>query len=63
MKNKIAALFLLLLATRIFAVNTNTVAVIPLPQKMELHDGVFQLTAQTRVYVDSSFSHNRKISN
>ena len=36
------------------AANTNTPAVIPLPQKMALHAGAFKLTPDTRIYVDSA---------
>jgi len=46
-------MFLSLTAT-IFAANTNTLAIIPLPQKMERHDGAFKLIADTRIYVDSA---------
>src|ERR1035437_11050993 len=54
MKTKIAGLIFLSFAATIFAANTNTWAVIPLPQKMALHDGTFNLAAGTRVYVDSA---------
>jgi hexosaminidase len=36
----------------VFAAGANTLAVIPLPQKIEMQDGAFKLTAATRVYVD-----------
>ncbi len=42
------------LAATAFAANTNTPAIIPLPQKMELRDGVFHLTGSTTIYVDSA---------
>jgi hexosaminidase len=38
----------------VFAAGTNLPAIIPLPQKMTLQDGVFKLTAETRVYADSA---------
>jgi hexosaminidase len=53
MKSIIAALIFLSFTATIFAASTNMPAVIPLPQKIELHDGTFKLTATTRVYVDS----------
>jgi hexosaminidase len=54
MKSKIAGLIFLSLTATIFAANTNTWAVIPLPQKMARHAGVFKLTSDTRIYVDSA---------
>ena len=44
----IALLFLSITAT-IVAASTNTVAVIPLPEKIELGDGVFLLTPATKI--------------
>ena len=54
MKTKIAGLIFLSFAATIFAANINTLAIIPLPQKIALHDGTFNLAAGTRVYVDSA---------
>jgi hexosaminidase len=54
MKSKIAGLIILSFAATIFAANTNTLAIVPLPQKMALRDGAFKLTADTRVYADSA---------
>ena len=54
MKNKIITLAVLFTAVNVFPADANTVAVIPLPQNMELRDGLFQLTPQTRVYVNSA---------
>jgi hexosaminidase len=54
MKSKIVALIVLSFTAAIFAASTNNLAIIPLPQKMERRDGMFNLTADTRVYVDSS---------
>ena len=52
MKSKIVATFFLFLAAAVFASNADDPAVIPLPQKMELRDGAFQLTDSTHVYTD-----------
>jgi hexosaminidase len=54
-KPPIAVIFLgvTLAATSVFAAETSGPAIIPLPQKMELRDGAFQINADTRVYVDS----------
>jgi len=54
MKSKIAALIVLSFTATIFAASTNTPAIIPLPQKIELHDGAFNLTAGTRIYADAA---------
>ena len=53
MKLKFAALIILSLTTAIFAADTNTLSLIPLPQKIEQRDGAFQITDTTRVYVNS----------
>jgi hexosaminidase len=53
-KSKITTTFFLFFAAAVFAGNADVPAIIPLPQKMELHDGVFKLTAGTRIYVDSA---------
>jgi hexosaminidase len=55
-KSPIAGIFLglSLAATSIFAADTNGPAIIPLPQKMELHAGTFKLTPDTHIYVDSA---------
>src|SRR5579862_2514781 len=54
MKGKISGLLFQFLAITAFAAGTNTLTVIPLPQKMELRDGIFALSASTRVYTDSA---------
>ncbi len=46
-----AALFC---AATIFAADTNELALIPLPQRVQRLDGVFTLTPQTRIYADWS---------
>jgi hexosaminidase len=53
MKSKIASACFLFLAATVFAGSSNVPAIIPLPQKMELRDGAFQLNAGTCVYADS----------
>jgi len=53
MKSKISAFFLFSFSAALFAAGTNSIAVIPLPQKIELRDGAFHLTAATRILVDS----------
>jgi hexosaminidase len=50
MKSKIAGIIFLSLAATIFAADTNSPAIIPLPQKMEMRAGVFKLTAGTRIF-------------
>jgi hexosaminidase len=52
MKSIIAAIVFLSFTSAIFAADTNTPAIIPLPQKIEMRDGQFPLTAGTRIYVD-----------
>jgi hexosaminidase len=52
MKSIIAALIFLPFTPTIFAAGTNSLAVIPLPQKIEIQAGVFKLTAATHVYSD-----------
>src|ERR1700722_13320209 len=52
MKSKIAGIIFLFLAARIFAADTNELAIIPLPRKMELRDGVFELTPKSKIYTD-----------
>lgn len=54
MKSKIAVLIFLSFTATIFAASTNALAIIPLPQKMDLRDGAFQVTAGTRVFADSA---------
>jgi hexosaminidase len=54
MKTKIAATCLLFLTAAVFAGSANIPAVIPQPQKMELRDWKFQLTADTRIVADSA---------
>ncbi len=53
MKTKIVATIFLFLTVVVFAGNVEAPAIIPLPQKMARQDGVFQLSAGTRIYVDS----------
>jgi hexosaminidase len=60
MKSAIAALIILSFTATIFAASPDMPAVIPLPQKIELHDGTFKLTATTRVYVDAGSSATGK---
>ena len=50
MKFGIAAIFLCLSAPAIFANDTNTPAIIPQPQKLELRAGVFKLAPDTRIF-------------
>src|SRR5260221_2723598 len=52
MKSKIAGIIFLSLAATIFAADTNELAIIPLPQKMEIRAGVFKLTAATKICAD-----------
>jgi hexosaminidase len=52
MKSKLTGWMLLSLTAVAHAAGPNAPAIIPLPQKMELRDGAFQLTSATRVYVD-----------
>jgi hexosaminidase len=52
-KTKIACLALAFQTSATFAANTNGLSLIPLPQKMELRDGVFNLTSASAIYVDS----------
>jgi hexosaminidase len=52
MKSKITALIVLSFTTAIFAADTNALSIIPLPQKVVMQDGAFQLNADMRVYVD-----------
>jgi len=54
MKSKITTTCMLFLAAAAFAGSANVPAVIPLPQKMELRDGAFQLNADTRIFADSA---------
>src|SRR5439155_7365950 len=42
-----------LMASVFVASAANLPSIIPAPQKMELRDGTFQLTAETKIYVDS----------
>ena len=53
MKTKIAANIFLVLAVVVCAGGAEDPAIIPLPQKMARHDGLFQLVAGTRIFVDS----------
>lgn len=53
MKTQIVAVWFLFLIISAFAAGTNIPAIIPQPQKMELRDGAFQITVDTRVITDS----------
>jgi hexosaminidase len=52
MKYQTAVILLSLMAANAFAGDTNTPALIPLPQKMECHEGAFQLRPKTQILVD-----------
>jgi len=52
MKSKIVEIIILSLATTIFAADTNSPAIIPLPQKMEMRDGAFKLSPDTKIVTD-----------
>lgn len=54
MKSKITALIFLSFTATLFAAGTNALAIIPLPQKIVLRDGTFNLRANTRIYSDSA---------
>ena len=54
MRSKIAGLILLSLTATVFAADTDGLAIIPLPQKIQRLDGAFQLAPGTRIYVDSA---------
>ena len=53
-KTAIAGILLCLMLTRAFAADTNSLAIIPWPQKVTLEAGAFKLTPDTIVYVDST---------
>jgi hexosaminidase len=50
-----------LAAASISAANSNGPAIIPLPQKMDLHAGTFKLTPDTHVYLNSVSSETENI--
>ncbi|MGO9585244.1 MAG: beta-N-acetylhexosaminidase [Limisphaerales bacterium] len=50
MKSKIAGSIFLLLAATIFASDTNSPAIIPQPQKLELRAGAFKLAPDTKIF-------------
>ena len=54
MKHLLEAIFVAITSVLALTANATTPAVIPAPQKMELRDGEFKLTPQTRIYVDSA---------
>ncbi len=54
MKPGLSVLMFALLTATAFATDTNGPSIIPLPQKMELRDGMFTLTGSTAIYVDSA---------
>jgi hexosaminidase len=51
-KKWLAGFSSLLLAATAFAADTNELALIPLPQKIQRLDGAFQLAADTQIYTD-----------
>ncbi|MGA9779404.1 MAG: beta-N-acetylhexosaminidase [Limisphaerales bacterium] len=54
MKSSIAGILLCLVAITVSAADTNSLAIIPWPQKVILKAGAFELTSGTSVYVDSA---------
>jgi hexosaminidase len=52
MKSKIVGIIFLSLAATLFAANTNELAIIPLPQKIEMRDGAFKISADTKIITD-----------
>ena len=52
MKSRIIAIFLCMCAAAIFANDTNTPAIIPQPQKIELRAGVFKLAPDTKIFAN-----------
>src|SRR5205807_1523664 len=54
MKSQIAGIILSLLAASAFAADTTAPAIIPLPQKMELREGVFKLRPEAEILVDDT---------
>ncbi len=53
-KPAIAGIFICLSVATACATETNSPAVIPLPQKMTLHAGAFKLTQDTHIFVDAA---------
>jgi hexosaminidase len=53
-KSSIAGIFLCLLVAKASVADTNSLAIIPWPQKVTLEAGVFKLTPDTRIYTDSA---------
>src|SRR5260370_32404896 len=54
MKSQIVGIILSLLAASAFAADTAAPAIIPLPQKRELHEGVFKLRPEVEILVDDA---------
>lgn len=52
MKSFVIGALFCLTAAKVFAADTNSLAIIPWPQKVTLEPGVFKLTPDTRVYAD-----------
>ncbi|HTA95899.1 MAG TPA: beta-N-acetylhexosaminidase [Verrucomicrobiae bacterium] len=52
MKSKIAGIIFLSLTATIFAADTNSPAIIPLPQKIELSGGAFKIAPDTKIFTD-----------
>src|SRR5579859_3121489 len=56
MTHNICAALLLFIAASAFAANENTCSIIPLPQKVQPHDGVFVLKPTTQIRLDADDS-------
>ena len=61
MKSIIAGIVFASLAATIFAANTNGLAVIPLPQKIEMRSGVFKLSPDVKIVTDFGSRETGKI--
>jgi hexosaminidase len=59
-KSAFAGIFLCLWAATAAATDTNSLAIIPWPQKVTLHAGVFKLTPDIGIYVDSTSRETAK---
>ena len=51
-KSIIAGIFFAPAVLSVFAAGTNELAIIPLPQKMEMRAGAFKLSADTKIFTD-----------
>ena len=60
-KSSIAGIYFCLLVTTATAVDTNSLSLIPWPQKVTIHAGAFKLTPDTRIYVDSCSRETGKV--